>query len=181
MCFCSKNEPNSWHCLCFKRNSVNLTGYSIKSYSSGEGYHHPKWVLEGSQDGRVWEIIDCQENSNALNRKSVFRYSSISSTVRTSYRLVRLHQTAKNHLGNDYLTFPHFEVLGTISGEQASVDNVIQALGVDVSAQVPVTGTYLYVCDARPFNGKIKHLTCGCGGKSSSPKTSRQHHIKQHR
>ena len=164
-CFCSKNEPNSWLCLCFKENSVNLNGYSITSYQCGEGYDHPKsWVLEGSQDGRGWEIIDVQENSDALNGKSVRRYFPISS-VRTSYRFVRLRQTAKNHMGNDYLTFSHFEVYGTISGEQAPINNAIQALGVDASAQVPVTGTYLYLYDAdRPFNGIIKHSTCECGG-----------------
>ena len=165
-CFCSKNEPNSWLCLCFKSNSVNLTGYSLTSYACGEGYDHPKsWVLEGSQDGRGWEIIDCQENSDALNGKSVTRYFPIRSTGRTSFRFVRIRQTAKNHLGNDYLTFSHFEVFGTISGGQAPIHNASQALGVDASAQVPVTGTYLYLYDAdRPLNGIIKHLTCECGG-----------------
>ena len=64
-CFSSEDEPNSWICYDFKSRLVTPTSYSIRSHV-GAGF--PKsWVLEVSNDGHAWTVIDRRDDNEDLS------------------------------------------------------------------------------------------------------------------
>ena len=116
--FCSNRSPNSWICYAFGERRVTPTSYSIRSCGHGKGGEHPKsWVLEVSNDGSEdsWVVVDSRENNEDLNSSYVIRNFAISDPVSEAFRFVRLHQTGKNHKGNDYLYLSALELFGAIS------------------------------------------------------------------
>ena len=92
----------------------------MRSYNDGPGGPHPKsWVLQVSNDGNrgSWAVVDSRENNNELDDSFVTRNFALSALPSGSFRFVRLHQTGKNHEGNDRLSFPSLELFGTLSSE----------------------------------------------------------------
>ena len=109
----------SWICFDFKEKRVELTGYSLKSYSTnnplGLSPCEPvQWVIEGSNDGSNWREVD-RRNTQDLKGKSIVKTYSCSVDDKTeSFRFVRLRQTGKNVKGNDYLGLSAMEFFGTL-------------------------------------------------------------------
>lgn len=65
--FETKDLSNSWICFEFKKNSIILNGYTIRSVKSTSDNHPRNWVIECSNDKKSWEILDKQENCIYLN------------------------------------------------------------------------------------------------------------------
>ena len=108
---------NLWICYDFKGRRVTPTSYSIRSYSCGSGWNHPKsWVLEVSNDGSEgsWEVVDSRKDNNDLNDKLVTRNFSLGTPQSGSFRFVRLHLTGKNHGGDDDLIICSLELFGAL-------------------------------------------------------------------
>ena len=118
--FATKNEQNSWICYHFKRGiTVNVTSYSIASCYGNSKYvsaGSPKsWVLEGSNDGRRWTVLDRRENDYhlAAANYTVHNYLIVPA-IPQRYSYLRISQTGKNHRGDYKLTIAALEFIGTI-------------------------------------------------------------------
>ena len=112
-CFCSRSEPNSWICCDFRKRRVALVSYSIRSPRAPSC---PKsWVLEVSNDGIVWQVVDHRENNEHLKCACVTHNFDIRAPLRESFRFVRLRNTGKNHDANDHLHLSSLELFGTLS------------------------------------------------------------------
>jgi hypothetical protein len=90
----SQNVPNSWICFDFKQNSVSLKNYTLKTNAGGPGgYHLREWVIEGSNDGRNWELLD-RRNTEELNGLSFVKTFNCSTENSSKFfRFLRLKQT----------------------------------------------------------------------------------------
>jgi hypothetical protein len=123
-CWMSKNEANSWICFEFKRHSISLKNYTLKSRSCDPGFVHPReWVVEGSNDGSGWELLDSR-NTEDLNGLSIVKTFNCS-TAKSSdfFRFIRLRQTGVNcgagstygsSSWRHYFTFTAAEFFGTL-------------------------------------------------------------------
>ena len=112
-CFASNSEPNSWICYDFKGHRLVPTSYSIRSHD-GPSFLK-SWVLEVSNDGKNWKVVDRRDNNFDLKAEYVTHNFAISNPPCGSFRFVRLRQTGKNHNRNDHLWLSSFEVFGTFS------------------------------------------------------------------
>jgi hypothetical protein len=113
--FDSQDLPDQWVCLDFGTMSMAATHYTIRTTGAGErGPHLKSWVIEGSVDGQQWTELDRKENNGQLKARNA--YVSFAMSTPTEVRMIRLRQTGRNHVGNNYLTLSAFEIFGTISG-----------------------------------------------------------------
>ena len=116
MIFMSKKEPNSWICYDFKGQHVSPTSYSIWE----GGYGLKSWVLEASNDGSSWLVLDCRENTEYFQdrpRGDLIGNFAINPAPRESFRYLRLRQTGKTHEGEDCLAIRYLEFYGTLFDE----------------------------------------------------------------
>lgn len=104
-------DPNddSWICFDFKKFKIKLTGYSIKSYKSGDNCHLKTWKLEKSDDGEKWKTIDEHKNCPTLKGAGVTGTFEVNSDEFSRY--VRLHQT-DTPWGSHNLWFHYIEFYG---------------------------------------------------------------------
>jgi hypothetical protein len=108
--FHSKNDPGQWLCYDFKNRRVRPTHYSIRFHS---GHYYPRsWVLEGSNDGSSWVVLDSQTTNLELNLIRLIDTFSVSHTVEC--RFVRLRQTGTNAGGSYYVVLSAFELFGEL-------------------------------------------------------------------
>ena len=57
-----------WICFDFKKRTIKMTSYSIKSYKDGpNNCHFKNWKIEVSNDCKNWEKIDGHTNCPTLN------------------------------------------------------------------------------------------------------------------
>ena len=112
--FCTKDKQGSWICYDFKGRRVTPTSYTIRSHDSRS---RPRsWVLEVSNDGRSWELVDRRENnSDLMGRGFVTHNFSISPVPGGRFRFVRLRMTGQNHNGGNCLDLTTLEVFGSLS------------------------------------------------------------------
>ena len=110
--FASEDKPDSWICYDFKERRVTPTSYSIRT---GTDNCPRSWVLEGSNGGGSWEIIDHRDNNFDLKGCLVTHNFQISHPPSKSFSFIRLCQTGKNHDGRDFLALTSFEIFGTLS------------------------------------------------------------------
>ena len=112
--FASCDKPGSWICYDFKDMRVKPSSYTIKTYPYGAGCAHLKsWVLEGSTDGKSWEVLDSR-NTHDLNYQNASTTCEITAAYHQGFRLIRLRQKGQNHLGTDTLIVAAFELFGTL-------------------------------------------------------------------
>jgi hypothetical protein len=113
--FDSQDLPEQWVCFDFRDMRVTATHYMIRTTGAGErGPHLKSWVIEGSLDGQRWTELDRKKNDGQLKGRNA--YASFAMSTSAEVRMIRLRQTGKNHVGNNYLALSAFEVFGTISG-----------------------------------------------------------------
>jgi hypothetical protein len=112
--FLMKNEANSWICYDFKDMQIKVTHYSIRSRRDGNDSHLRSWTLEGSQDGLILVKIDDRTNDTSLSSQGAISSFSISESVQTEFRMIRLRQTGKNSSGYDQLVVNAVEFFGVL-------------------------------------------------------------------
>jgi hypothetical protein len=113
--FSSNNSPNEWICYSFRRHDVIVTDYSIGTYCESElelPLHPRGWILEGSNDGESWIVLDSRTKDSRLNGYD--RDCAIELTNRETYRHIRLRQSELNHYGNHCFAFKSFELFGYV-------------------------------------------------------------------
>jgi hypothetical protein len=109
--FWSDAESNRWVSYDFKNLRVAATHYVLRSNGNGPGNRHLRsWVLEVSENGRDWRVIDRREEDGSLNDCNKVRSFELRTIVET--RFIRLRQTGVNWQGDHYLYFTAFELFG---------------------------------------------------------------------
>lgn len=81
-----------WLCFDFKERKVEISSYTIQSYSFKSG-HLKNWVLETSENSEEWKIIDQHSSDQSLNGGS--RVSSFTTSKNDFSRFVRIRQTGE--------------------------------------------------------------------------------------
>jgi hypothetical protein len=107
--FSSKDEPGQWVCWDFRKMRVGLTGYTILGWSL------KSWIVEGSEDGRIWTEIDRQRDDQDFKRSDWRTTASFVVPNPTTFRFIRLTQTDKSHDGDDELALVTVEFFGELS------------------------------------------------------------------
>lgn len=109
----SLNEENSWVKFDFKESSVKLSAYTIVSKDGKTNDHHLKsWVIEGSNDGEAWTVIDNEKDNVDLNgplHKKTFEVVS-----QEFFSKIRLRMTSVAHSGYWALAASALEFFGSL-------------------------------------------------------------------
>lgn len=93
-CYQAKNESDVFVCFDFKSRRIQLSNYSIKSYTNGENNMHLRnWTIEVSNNGENWEEIDRHTDDTTLNGSNKTATFKVSKERSDFYRFVRIHQT----------------------------------------------------------------------------------------
>lgn len=121
-CFGSNNGLDTWLCYDFKDLKVTPTSYTIRSRFNGhvDAHNLKSWVIEVSNDGSEWQIVDQRDDNNDLNGRNIIHNFKISSEeCRGPYRYVRLRQTGPNHYPGPYyyVNISSFEIFGSLFSE----------------------------------------------------------------
>ena len=110
----SNNSPNSYIRFDFKTYRVQINAYSLKSRSESPGGGHPKsWVIEGSNDGTKWDIIDYQHNSNDINGSRLVHTFQLSE-MSQSFKYLQMKLTSENHRGDNFFNLTNIEFFGKL-------------------------------------------------------------------
>jgi hypothetical protein len=107
-------EANSWICYDFKDMRLKVTDYSIRARYDCNRNHLRFWILEGSNDGSKWVVIDNRTNDTSLNSPGSISTFSISSGFQQEFRMIRLRQTGKDSSDQHYLCFSAIEFFGVV-------------------------------------------------------------------
>jgi hypothetical protein len=109
----SSDAPNSWICFDFKENYVSLQHYTLKSH---EGYldFFIEWVIEGSNDGNTWKVLDNRNTRDLCGTSRVKTYECSTSKSNEFFRFIRMRQTGKNSNNEDHLFLTNIELFGLL-------------------------------------------------------------------
>lgn len=110
--FMSENNEKSWICFDFKDHLVSPTNYTIKSCSLENGHHLKSWKVEGSTDCNNWMAIDAKDNCQFLGGCGQTYTFSIQIENPHDFRFIRICQTGKSWLDQNYLMFDSIEFYG---------------------------------------------------------------------
>jgi hypothetical protein len=103
----SLNAPDQWLRYDFKDGRIELADYSIAAYP---GCFLRSWVVEGSDDGLSWTVLDERKGNTDAN--SNHPIAAFSVDRRMKCRFIRLRQTGQVSSGLDWLVLHAFEVFG---------------------------------------------------------------------
>lgn len=98
----------------FKDKVVSLNRYSLKAHSEFFSSYHfmTSWVIEGSNDGTTWTLIDEQQNSTSL--LSNMAEGNWQCRISQPFRFIRVKMTSKNTKKYYYMTLHAIEFFGSI-------------------------------------------------------------------
>jgi hypothetical protein len=109
----SMNEEDSWIQIDFRKRAVCLSHYALKSHTGTLNFFR-HWVLEGSGDGRIWDIIDSRSTDELAGKQKVAVFPANSAHY---YRFIRLRQTGKTSHGHNTLILQNLELFGMLQNE----------------------------------------------------------------
>ena len=90
--FNTQDEENSWVRFNFKTRRVYLASYSLKSGI----WHLLRWVIEGSNDGSEWKVIDSRDTKD-LDGHYFVKTFKCNQGNNEFYRYLRLFQPARGN------------------------------------------------------------------------------------
>lgn len=103
---------NAWFCIDFLDKWIQPTLYTIRHYSSWDTECLRNWVLEGSNDGRRWEVVMRHVNDTSLNEKGATHTWPI--PTQTRFSKWRIRQTGLNSNKHKYLACSGIEFYGKV-------------------------------------------------------------------
>jgi hypothetical protein len=111
--FWSDDLPGQFLCYDFVKCKVSVTHYSIRSHSPANEAHPRNWVVEGSDDGLRWTMLDSRRDDTHLNGgNKVWTYSVDQSTP---FEMIRIRSTGVSQMRQiKCLGFVAFELFGTL-------------------------------------------------------------------
>jgi hypothetical protein len=113
--FVSENKPEQWIAYDFKSRKVGIKGYAIRSRFDGwPNSSNPKsWVVEVSDDQKLWIEADWRANNFELNGTNLWR--AFPSKRQVYGQFIRLKMTGPSHANKDILAIAGFEVFGDLT------------------------------------------------------------------
>jgi hypothetical protein len=105
--FHSDSTANQWLCYDFKDRRIELSDYSIAAHTS---YFLRSWIIEGSEDGSSWNVLDERKDNTEADSNHPITTFSVSTRMKS--RFIRLGQTGKCSSNQDWLVLYGFEVFG---------------------------------------------------------------------
>lgn len=108
--FYTTNLENSWIQFDFLDATVTIDQYTIKTDKYKKRWLK-SWVLEGSNDGKVFNVIDTRDDNTDLSSDhptQTFRCNKDG-----TYKIIRLRQTGPDSLGDHYLVLQNIEFFGS--------------------------------------------------------------------
>ena len=91
----SRDEKNTSLTIEFLCCDLLMTGYTLKTYKGlDDGGHMQSWVLEASNDGVNWEILDEHRYDKSLNNKN--REVVFQVVANKPFRIFKITQTQRN-------------------------------------------------------------------------------------
>jgi hypothetical protein len=112
----SGNEDNSWLCYDFKDMRIKPTHYSIRSRcDGGNDDNYPKhWIVEVSNDGSTWTVIDERRNNSDLKGQNLIRTFTVSPCDYCQFIRIR-HQGYNWYSAHVYyFIISSFEIFGNL-------------------------------------------------------------------
>lgn len=111
--FCSKNISNSWITFELKNYYVVPAYYAIRTFLGAENAGHMKnWVVEGSDDGIKWNLIDEQVNNQNLKNDYDHYIFYIQMIANIKIRYIRVRSIGPDWNNSNFLSFNLFEIYG---------------------------------------------------------------------
>eukprot|EP01083_Nonionella_stella_P224105 798025_1 len=123
----TRSEPCSWFSINLKKRYVLVTHYALRHYSSWDTEALRNWVLEGTNDDKIYNVIVTHRNDETLSRKGAIGVWKLNAKG-ARYRKFRIRQTGPNSNNHSYLSCSGIELYGqifaerNISAEQAILD-----------------------------------------------------------
>jgi hypothetical protein len=114
--FCSANESNQSVGYDFREMMrIIPTHYSLRSNADGaNGSHLRSWVVEVSNDGKGWEVVDGRTDCSDLNNKFAVQCFAVQTAPKSEVRYIRLRQIGVNWAKSHHLCICGLEVFGQL-------------------------------------------------------------------
>lgn len=115
--FHSANIQNAFVSYEFNDIKVRPLYYSIRSrHDFPKGNSNPmNWVIEGSNSGNEWTLLDSQNNVTTLDSPDLFHTFEMKYPSKQFFKYLRIRQTGKSSAGQHYLVISALEFFGEIS------------------------------------------------------------------
>lgn len=107
----SNNIANSWVGFQIQTGKFKCNYYSIKTRANNPDYYPRNWILQASNDGINWTILDTQIDNTALD--SISQWLSLPVISTTSYSYFQLLQNGLDSSNSNYLCLGEVEIYGT--------------------------------------------------------------------
>jgi hypothetical protein len=113
--FVSENKAEQWVGYDFKTRKVGIQGYAIRSRFGGwPNSSNPKsWVIEVSDDQRLWIEADWKADNHELNATNVWRRFPTKPQIDGQF--IHLKITGPSHANKDILAIVGFKVFGDLT------------------------------------------------------------------
>lgn len=115
--FHSANIQNAFVCYEFNDIKVRPLYYSIRSrHDFPKGNSNPmNWVMEGSDNGQRWALLDSQKNVTILDGPNLSHTFKMKYHYDQFFKYLRIRQTGISSHGQHYLVISALEFFGEIS------------------------------------------------------------------
>lgn len=110
--FMSKDESNSWIMFDFKNMEIQISYYVIRTYGDTSNSHLKSWILEASENGQSWIIIDRRVTDYSL--KEDWGTAAFKCSLKKRARFIRLTQTGPNHRDTNCLLICSIDFYGKL-------------------------------------------------------------------
>lgn len=117
-CYIAAAETIKTMALDFGTLKVCPTQYTCRS-DSNDNYSMRNWALEGSNDGKVWVMLDNRVNDISMAASNGLATYTIAPVTETAYRHLRLNNTGANSRGDTNFMINGFEVYGSVMENDA--------------------------------------------------------------
>jgi len=110
----TRDSPDAWIAVDLTRlRRMCITGVTLRHGLKDESNFLRNWNLEGSADGKRWDVIRTHTEDLSLSGKG-FPSASWDIESKVFYRCFRIFQTGPNSDGNDSLALSGLELYGTL-------------------------------------------------------------------
>jgi hypothetical protein len=89
----SGDKADGWICFDFKEKRVSVRHYTLKS--SEGGCYFTDWVIEGSNDGSTWIVLDDRHTDDLIGKSIVKTFACSSDDSSLQFRFIRWKMTDK--------------------------------------------------------------------------------------
>lgn len=160
-------KPNQYFLVNLKRYKLQPTHYTMRHYDSWDTEALRNWQIEGSNDGRSYDVLREHINDKRLNK--IGATATWSLPVKKSYQFFRIRQTGPNSNDNHYLSLSGLEMYGILTEVKKSKRMTSRlSFGKKITPTKSKSRSSLYSVD-EPKRSSLKRRDSSSKVKSESP------------